>query len=236
MWPGLVLVALWFAGGCGRVGYAPLESGGDGGAGADAAEPIWTFGEVPGATVAGVTADTWLCAGTPGLNYGASPLIDSGVGCTGLLRFDLQALPSEAVVIEATLVVWPEVAPSIEGRVDVHRVSEEWEEGSFDGAPGEANYDRRLPGVDWTTPGARPPGSAEDAALHTFHPGVYQAQEIPLPSSVVQAWIDAPLTNHGIAFYGFDYGSEDDEHPHFLSSESGQAALRPLLTVTLARE
>jgi hypothetical protein len=240
------------AGGCGRYEYDPLAvrdgsvadaaaaDGAADGAADDAAlaRETWTFGEVPGATVGGVTADTLMCDGGSerNLNWGAFRRFDGGPFCTGLLRFDLTALPAGITVVDASVAVWPELVPSVEGQVDVHRVLEAWDEGDLMGSPGVASYLERQPGIAWTTTGARPPGSSDATPLHSFHPGVLAAQIIPLPVDVVAGWIADPTSNHGIAFFGSEaYGDPDGEHPHFLSSEHSSTGQRPLLTITFDR-
>ncbi len=241
-----VLVSLCLASGCGRYGFDDLAQDAAGVAVADAAvvagddtgttlsRETWTFGEVPGATVSGVTADTAMCDGgnSATLNWGADVSFEGGDFCTGLLRFDVSALPAGSTVVETSIAVWPLLVPSVAGRVDVHRITEAWEEGVEVGARGEANYDQRMTGVDWTTRGAQPPGSAEATPLHTFNPTVFEAQQIPLSAGLVQEWLDDPTTNHGVGFFGVDYGSSNNQHPHFVSSDSPEAAMRPVLTVT----
>lgn len=242
---GVVVVAV-LAGGCGRVGFDTL-GGADAGATSDAAvdtsdgsgdaglvRQTWSLGEIPGATVQGVTSDTWMCDGRndQDLNWGASSRFEGGNTCTGLVRFDLAALPAGAIIVDASLEVWPLLVPSVRGQVDVHRVTEAWVEGSLDGLPGESNYVRRMPGVDWSTRGAEPPGSADPDILHSFDPARFEAQIIPLPPEVVQGWAGDPGTNHGLGFYGSGWGDPDSQHPHFVSSEGTPENQRPVLRVT----
>lgn len=223
-------------------GAAEPDAALEGGSGDDAGVPpegdagaprTWTLGETPGATLPGVTRDGWLCSGNAEeLNGGASDYIDGGDGCTGLLRFDLTGLPEGATILDASAALFPREVPTIRGQVAVHRILESWVEGSGDNQRGVANYIERLPGVRWATAGARPPGSSDSTPFHSFDPSELQFQVIPIPAAMVQAWVDDPASNHGIALFGSGYGPPDSQHPHFISSDSLQEALRPTFTVT----
>ncbi|RLB62412.1 MAG: hypothetical protein DRI90_09120, partial [Deltaproteobacteria bacterium] len=96
-------------------------AGGGGGclpdAGPDAAddagwvEQSWSLGERPGADVTGVTRDTAITSSAPANNRGGSNGFgpDADPLRAGLLRFDLVALPAEAVVTGVELELFVQV-------------------------------------------------------------------------------------------------------------------------------
>jgi hypothetical protein len=191
-----------------------------------------TFGETGTATFSGVTADTWLDADAPAFNHGASPILAVGASPERhtVIRFDVSALPSGATVLSAEMFLWTTPDGALEtGTMRVYRLLEGWSEGNKNGAAGQANYTQRTASNDWGTPGAGAPGSHPSSHIVTFAPSSHDSMyTIPLPTSMVTAWIAAPGSNFGLALEPFNAGAEAAA---FVSREGTPAAKRPLLRI-----
>ncbi len=180
--------------------------------------------------------DTWINArgSKQNKNYGASGELkvdrEASKPERSLLQFDLSSIPPGATVSSAVLYL-----TKIEGNdninVDVYMVSAEWDEGSggSGGANGDASWNQRKPGVDWTTAGGDYGPSI--ATVHVDGNGVYDWEV----KSAVQQWID------GADNFGFLLGSPDgggNRDQHFASSENPTVGNRPELVIkyTLSEE
>ena len=164
-----------------------------------------SFGERASADVQRVTVDTFLDANDSELNFGAHTDLhvhEWNESTTCLLRFDLSSIPASAQVLSAHLELWTEPDGALEtGTVRGYRVLEDWDAGTLDYGSGVANWIDRKQGVPWTTDGARAGSHGEDV-LFEFAPGqVDTAYEVQIPADVVQAWVQDPEQNHGVAFY-----------------------------------
>lgn len=220
--------------GCGRIGFDTTSldappSAGDGGFDAPAGSVTVTFGEAPGTTFSNVTQDTYISneAGEPSFNYGGDDevRIERDVNERALIAFDLAALPISATVVTATLRVTITELPAPAQPIDVHVVTEEWSEGTAAGAPGVSNYVVRQGATTWTTAGGGPPGSA-GAAVAALAPAALGDVTVSLPAPIVQPWITAPASNHGIVLI-----ARSDDSTRFTTSEGTPPARRPVLTV-----
>ncbi len=168
-----------------------------------------------GATVTlTAAADTFIDAGNPGNNAGATGWFDAGTDGTGgirrgLLRFDLSGIPAGATVTSATLQLTAVKVPSsgpVNSTFDLFRLLASWNEGTKSGnsgAPataGEATWNARMQGTaNWTTPGAK--GNAVTTASAST--AVTSAQNAKYSWSGtglvadVQLWVNNPAQNFG---------------------------------------
>jgi hypothetical protein len=226
------------SGGSGAASGGGGTSGTGGVGGAGGANPnVVTFGERDTSRNRGVTSDTVLHRGERALNYGAaaSGYTDATVTTRRvlLIRFDLESLPTSAVVESAMLRVFtgddPQYSDS-EGPVRFYPVLESWEEGTGDGEAGAANWDDREPGVPWSDEGAGAPDSraADDVA-------VFQGTEVDtefsfaLQAAEVQSWIDDPGSNFGLTAQ-----TNNVDGTELVLSDHPDQSKRPELVITLA--
>ena len=117
------------------------------------------------------TADTYVIEWPPGVdnNAGRNPymeitqVLDPNDNKWGLVRFELTGLPSGVAVVEATLELYllGLRGGSDDKEVDVHEVTEDWEEGEGTGDP---DGDPGAAGVDWMSRPAFDPTRLDEAA------------------------------------------------------------------------
>jgi len=228
-------------GGEGGLGGA-TSMGGAGGSGGSSDLVVVSFGSNAGDDFQNHFADAVLkAAGKSGNNYGAAIalwLAESSIGHNvSLIHVDVSRLPAgiEIVSAELTLTVkcW-NIAPSlgvcddtarpVTPQVFVTQLTEPWDEGTLNGQSGEASYNRRKPGISWSTAG----GSHDAVVLASFEPSLIGAKhEIAIDEAVVQAWVDSPDDNHGLRF---EYVGE--AAVAFSSSEALPPNTRPRFVVT----
>jgi hypothetical protein len=234
----LVPAALAFAltAACGRAWYDPIDPGGE--SGADGGDPSRTGDGGGGDSDAGVfttgtaAADTTLLASEPGANFGAVDVLRTAgsPGATILIRFDLGIVPAGVAVQAVTLAVSTSGAAQDASGVRIYRVFEDWTEGDESGAPGEASWDLRSPGLAWQRAGCGV-GSRDAAARAEFDVDAAATRyQVDLPSSVVEGWIDDPASNRGLALIAT--GGSGIE---LVSSEGDDPAERPALAIQWAR-
>jgi uncharacterized repeat protein (TIGR01451 family) len=132
---------------------------------------VWTLGSsspnIPGVVGAAVTNtlsattnafDTYLDNNNKGRNFGgATNLILSGPNGQekrALVRFNLAAIPTNATVFSAGLTLSRIGGSATAPRnVSIHRLTNDWTENTLNNANGEASWNRRKTGVNWTTSG-----------------------------------------------------------------------------------
>jgi formylglycine-generating enzyme required for sulfatase activity len=187
-----------------------------------------------------VTAATWDTSldetlETRDLNFGSAPTVTvaSEPAHTGLLRFDLGALPRVSQIRRATLTLTPcaETSCQAAGPIGVFAVTEPWDEGQGDaaGAADCASWNCRIDGVAWTVPGCGFLGeenrSREGVAVAQANPTAPGAATTWDVTALVSRWVADPTTNLGLALVAAEDGAAD-----FVSRE-GSAAARPSLTI-----
>lgn len=237
--------------GCGRIGFElagpgiGVDAPGDGGMGSegpidDAVDAMidappgpmmtLTFGEAPITMIKNVTRDTFISneAGEATLNYGGDieVRIEADVGERALLGFNITSIPATATVVSATLTIVNTQIPPSPLPIELHRVLEQWDQGSLSGASGVANYTIRISAIPWLNPGAGTPLSST-ATVGTFTPTL-GSQTFPLPTSMVQTWVTGGTANN----FGMVMVSTSTESTRFTTSEGTPASARPVLTVT----
>jgi hypothetical protein len=185
-----------------------------------------TFGERAGADRTGVAADVTLMADNPNTNVGSleGVEIDADPLRITLMRFDLSAIPSDATVMSAELLV-SLFDPLESGTFQLHRVPQSWTEAG-------ATWNQRAPGAPWAVPGAGAPGFGGAGPIAEIAPRAVDALTIPLEVATVQAWVDAPAANFGLAWVST---SGDGRGGQLRSREYATVNERPLLRVTFQR-
>ncbi len=190
-----------------------------------------TFGNRPTSDVQNVTFDTTLDSANSGANFGGTSEIfcDSVPVVNGLLRFELTAIPAGATVVSASLELVTGGDALQEGTIQLNQMLEDWQEGNANGGAGTANFLERLPGTFWLAAGAAPPSSDALPAASFTPIGNFTAFQVALPPALVQAWVDQPEINFGLACF---VSGQVDSDSDFASSEAGNSDERPELTVT----
>lgn len=154
----------------------------------------------------------------------------------GLMRFDLSPIPRGSTITSVSLRLYMSQTQAGTNSVSMHRCLLAWTEGSafaFGGAgaaPGVGdstwNY-LSYPTVPWPTPGGAFAASAS-ATKAIGAVGFYTWSTTAALVADVQAWVDAPATNHGWAFKGNEATATTVKR--FESREA--AANQPLLTIS----
>lgn len=172
----------------------------------------------PGADVIVIGADksqvrdTELWKDWPTDNYGSQDHFSVDDSESGVVAFDLTAVPPGRVPIKAVLrVVTADDASTEGGTVLLYRVRERWDEASATWLLREGNR-------PWTAPGAGPP-SRDTAPVAEFRPRLpFTPYEIEIPVDVVQGWLTDPASNFGLAFVR----GTSTRHVHISTRETDQ--------------
>jgi hypothetical protein len=144
-------------------------------------------------------------------------IVDGDNIATGLVRFDLAAIPTSAVVMMAELMLYDDGDSGMENTV--YPLLESWDEAT-------ATSNQRATGMAWLGAGATPP-SRGATAIGTFTPATANTTyTFALTTSVVQGWVSAPATNFGVAIT-----TTNSDGSRFASRERSVAAQRPALRV-----
>jgi hypothetical protein len=231
-WPWLALAA------CGRIDFGPLtaatggDGGGDGASAGDAGSQTTTFGDTGGSAIGGATRDTAITVigGSTTWNYGGSTIISVSFAFrfTGLLRFDLSAIPVNAIIKSATLELTNE-SPTSDTAVDGYAVLEDWEEGTLAGAPGTCNWTIRMtPSTPWSGVGATGTSRSATPLFSLPPPGGVGRISVPIPTSTINGWVAMSATNYGIELFG----TTGTISVSYASHENATVADRPALVVT----
>jgi hypothetical protein len=166
-------------------------------------------------------ADTYIDSQAQSTSYGGGPnMITDGGGtpATAMLRIDLSAIPTTAVVQSAVLHIW--VSNDTGGPVSVYQMLEAWDEAT-------ATWLVRSTNVGWSAPGAAPP-SRGATALASFTPtAFYEEKTATIANSVVQGWVTAPATN-----FGFAIATADADGSAWRTRENTTVENHPILVVT----
>jgi hypothetical protein len=180
-----------------------------------------SFGENGMTDLSGVTLDTFLSATAPATPHGNAQVVsvDAMAAETGLLRFDISAIPATATIVSVTLHLWTDTGTtSSGGTVSIGDVLENWSER-------QATWNERMPGVSWTTAGALPPGSSSATAIAMFDPTAIDTEYvIRLPAASIARWLTG--RNSGVALTMTSSDGAD-----FVSSQGPTTAHRPWLVV-----
>lgn len=156
--------------------------------------------------------DTELWGDWPSDNYGNQDHFSVDDSESGVVAFDLSAVPPGRVPVKAVLrVVTADDASTEGGTVLLYRMRESWDEATATWMLREANR-------PWTAPGAGPP-SRDAAPIAEFRPRLpFTAYEIEIPAEVVQGWLADPASNFGLAFVR----GTSTRHVHISTRETDQ--------------
>ncbi|HEX4957486.1 MAG TPA: Ig-like domain-containing protein, partial [Lacibacter sp.] len=186
-------------------------------------------------TGASGNADTYINQdGTPGgnstRNYGTCVDIsvnrrNGGAAMRGLTKFNLSAIPAGAVVTSATLRLYLNREGGAAYDISVHKVLEDWSEGTLCNNNGVANWTVRSgTTTNWTTAG----GVFGTALATTNIPrttGVYY-QWTGLQATVNE-WLASPSTNYGFLLKAVTENIADDR----FEFDSREATNKPQLVI-----
>ncbi len=145
------------------------------------------------------SADTQLSNMSPTLNYGTCQTIESmNQGSPAMVRrpliaFDLPALPAGCTVNSAMMDLYTYNVAQAGTVVNAHRLTSGWAEGTVCAAAGTANWNDRLSGVAWTTPG----GDLDPVAAASVTVNAAGTYTFDL-TDLAQAWVDGTYGNYGV--------------------------------------
>lgn len=193
------------------------------------------FGERSDA-IGDTMVDTFLASDTQAANnFGvhADLHLTSGSLDPVLVRVDLSSIPQGATVTSAAL-VFEVTFNTIEAgtKIRVFAVNESWTEGSGDHSAGVANQVQRHQDVDWSAAGAAPPSRGDlpvGSTMVNAPIDVGSDVEIGVPADLVQAWVDDPASNNGLALIAAGSGF----YVELGSSEATNEFNRPVLLVDI---
>lgn len=163
-----------------------------------------------------------------------------------LMKFDLAAVPAGSVVKSVTLNL-REIRARDTHDVAVHRLLAAWGEGASNSPQGDGVLaqngdstwtDRIYPSTLWATPGGDYAGSPSAVqSIGQVFPATYTYSAVlppsgPVPGMIqdVQAWVDAPSSNHGWIFIGVENATQNAKR--FGSRNTASPTDRPQLSVT----
>jgi hypothetical protein len=188
----------------------------------DAPPDIRIDNEMPVQTTTSLTsgADIYLRTSlAPNQNTNGADffIVDGDTIATGLVRFDLSAIPATAIVTSAEMTLYCDSDPG--EAVSVYQMLESWDEAT-------ATSNQRSTGVAWLGAGATPP-SRGSTAIGTVTPAVAnQAYTFAITTATAQTWVATPAMNFGVAI-----ATTNSDGPRFGSREKGTASQRPSLRV-----
>jgi hypothetical protein len=161
-----------------------------------------------------------------------------GLRRRGLIAFDVTgAIPGGATILSATLTLQLVATTSGTQVVSLHRVTAAWSEGptappggeGFPAAPGDTTWTKRVfPDLAWSAAGGSFVAAAS-AIAPVDQTESYEWASAAMASDV-QAWLDAPTSNHGWLIRGNE--SLTKTAKKFASREALSTDYRPRLVVT----
>jgi pimeloyl-ACP methyl ester carboxylesterase len=183
-------------------------------------------GVSPAPTYAGVN-DTYIYQYQPATNYASDVQlqVNNGGSLASLLKFDISAIPSAAVIKEAQLTLYLTNVPSDALQVSIYVLKPHW-------VDTEANWNQAAQGVAWAVAGAGSAGVDYDPtainALDVQAAGPYVFNV----KSLVQQWLTGQVPNQGILAVGPRLGGGSGaDHYRFASSEGPDTSRRPRLEI-----
>lgn len=142
-----------------------------------------------------------------------------------LLRFDLSAIPADAVVTQATLQLYALGWGGSNETIGTYRVLRGWN-------LCQATWNQALAGVPWGLPGcsdtATDRTATPESSVTTSGIGKWYSLDV---HSSVQSWVNGSLVNQGLLLQA-PYSTASFQ---FASAQSGRINLRPTLVITYRR-
>lgn len=167
-------------------------------------------------------------------------VLASGTTRRALIRFDLSSIPAGSRVVSASLDFFV-VRARDEHNTSLHRVLAAWGEGASNGGdagvgapaqPGDATWSHRIwPGTLWSQRGGDFVATVSAVRLVGFGPASYTFDSSPALVADVQAWLQAPASNHGWMLIGDDQGIQNAKR--LASRQSSTASARPTLVLSV---
>jgi len=200
-------------------------------------------------------ADTSIYQNHPDYNLGGTTLV-SGTNqqfsnSRALFRFDLSALPADAIVtsVQVSLYVTRRPDPDQHGGpvnsdFSLYRALQSWTEGAggaVTGAPaatGDTTWNDRhynVPGTDWVTPGGQIGtdfANGPSATTSVGDVGLYLWGSSPELVADAQAWLSSPATNYGYALISESENVAGTARRFASREQPGGAIPAPTLRVT----
>ena len=205
---------------------------------------------VPSSALAGflsasASRDATIYSGSSSTANGAGQYLFAGRTASGALRrallhFDLSSIPSDAVIVSATLNLHLTQAASGEHVVSAHRLLASWTTGSSDpsgnegtgaaAAPADATWTSRSfgsPAMDWTNAGGDFASAASGSSLIGTELVRYSISSAGLVGDV-QSWLADPSANHGWILVGDETVNQSARR---FGSADGSAEFAPTLEI-----
>ena len=179
--------------------------------------------------------DTWINKNAPFNNYGKELKIQVGdfgsEESNALIRFDVSAIPSGALINAATIRLYfdgASIQPPGSG-IFAHRIETPWDEGRKQGAFGDgANWYFRDLGVVWTSAGA----DYVSGSVSFMPLGVAADYHFVNITPIMQEWIDGTAPNYGVLLRS----SAGVKQAEFKTGDESSQSQRPRLLVSYACE
>jgi hypothetical protein len=186
---------------------------------------------------------------TGSLSNGAGPFMYAGLTTNGNVRralvgFDLSSIPAGSIVTGVQLRLYLTRAASTNINVGLHRVEQNWGQGTSDagdpgggGAPtstGDASWTDAIAGTSlWNRNGEPSPGGvfANDASATLIVGSSDQAYSWSSPSLIadVQRWVNAPATNFGWLIQGDEFNPGSAQR--WSTRENAELGQRPTIII-----
>jgi hypothetical protein len=184
-------------------------------------------GVSPTSTYAGAT-DTYIYRYEPTINRASDVqlIVNNGGSLASLLKFDISAVPSDAVIKEAQLTMYLTNQPSEALDVSLYALKPHW-------VDTEVNWEQAAQGAPWAVPGAGSAGVDYDptpiGTLNVEAAGPYAFNV----KFLVQQWLAQGVPNEGLLGVGQSAGGGSGSVWYrFASSEALDASRRPRLEIT----
>lgn len=166
--------------------------------------------------------DSHVSSENPNDNYSSSifPRVGSYLSDFWLidrcyLQFDLGTLPTDAVIVAASLKLYQYYTPNVvleDHFVDLHRVTNDWEEDT----------------ITWNNQPSFNP-IAESTSFNDSDTYTWLSWDI---TSLLQDWLDGALPNHGVVLKGTDESSDHTRCLYISSEFPGNLSQHPKLEIT----
>lgn len=141
----------------------------------------------------------------------------------GLMQFDLSAYAGQTIT-SATLYMHAEKSDGAGTVVEAYKVLSAWDAGTGISGTGISNWEEATNTTVWTTPGGDY-GSTLEGSMAVPVIGYHT---MTLSASLIQDWVDNPITNFGLLFKST--GPESDKHTEF-NTFDGPTNTRPYLVL-----
>ena len=205
---------------------------------------------VPSSALAGFIAasasrDATIYSGSSSIANGSGQYLFAGRTASGalrraLLQFDLSAIPTDALIVSATLSLHLTQAASGEHLVSAHRILGSWTTGSSDptgnegagaaAAPADATWTSRSfgsPSMDWAIAGGDIATAASAFSLIGTDLVRYSISSAGLAADV-QSWLADPSANHGWILIGDESVNQSARR---FGSKEGSTEFAPTLEI-----